>query len=306
MALASSGIAIRVTIERPIPTGLLAGWSPLASVMVASTVTYAASSQNVIAISCWARRSAVSESARAAVEAPEHDDPGERLDQRVGAERDQRDRPGDGAGGDRDGRLDAVPDQAAASEQTRAGLEPFALGVAVAGRWGLGGGVDDGKLDGHQGQYAAASAALLARWPELGLCPLAVRWLVWQQRSRPLAADGRGVCAVAGRLPAVLRARATSTWSAAGRAEIAGYVRDLRERPGRHGANVVALDSGAGLANATLQLRVTVVRLFYDFLVEERRPGPQPGRSRLPRRRRAGWPPRSGAAVPGVAVDPDR
>ena len=36
-----------------------------------------------------------------------------------------------------------------------------------------------------------------------------------------------------------------------------------------HGANVVALDSGAGLANATLQLRVTVVRLFYDFLVEE-------------------------------------
>ena len=48
------------------------------------------------------------------------------------------------------------------------------------------------------------------------------------------------------------------------------YVRDLRERPGRHGANVVALDSGAGLANATLQLRVTVVRLFYDFLVEER------------------------------------
>ena len=57
---------------------------------------------------------------------------------------------------------------------------------------------------------------------------------------------------------------------AAGRAEIARYVRDLRERPGRHGANVVALDSGAGLSIATLQLRVTVVRLFYDFLVEER------------------------------------
>ena len=57
---------------------------------------------------------------------------------------------------------------------------------------------------------------------------------------------------------------------AAGRAEIARYVRDLRERPGRHGANVIALDSGAGLSVATLQLRVTVVRLFYDFLVEER------------------------------------
>ena len=58
--------------------------------------------------------------------------------------------------------------------------------------------------------------------------------------------------------------------AAAGRAEIAGCVRDLRERPGRRGANVVALDSGAGLANAPLQLRVTAVRLFYDFLVEER------------------------------------
>jgi site-specific recombinase XerD len=56
----------------------------------------------------------------------------------------------------------------------------------------------------------------------------------------------------------------------AGRADIASYVRDLRDRPGRHGANVVALNPGVGLANATLQLRVTVVRLFYDFLVEER------------------------------------
>jgi integrase/recombinase XerD len=54
------------------------------------------------------------------------------------------------------------------------------------------------------------------------------------------------------------------------RGEIAGYVRELRERPSHRGANVVAMDSGAGLANATLQLRVTVVRLFYDFLVEER------------------------------------
>lgn len=54
-----------------------------------------------------------------------------------------------------------------------------------------------------------------------------------------------------------------------GRGEIAAYVRDLRERPGRLGADVIALGAGAGLANATLQLRVTVVRLFYDFLVEE-------------------------------------
>jgi site-specific recombinase XerD len=55
----------------------------------------------------------------------------------------------------------------------------------------------------------------------------------------------------------------------ASRADLARYVRDLRERPGRRGANVLSIDSGAGLANATIQLRVTVVRLFYDFLVEE-------------------------------------
>ena len=99
-------------------------------------------------------------------EAPQHDDPGERLDQRVGAERDQRDRTGDGACADRDSGLDAVPDQAAAGEETRPGLEPLAIGVAVGGPLGAGGGVDDGQLDGHQGQYAAASAVLLARWPD--------------------------------------------------------------------------------------------------------------------------------------------
>lgn len=32
---------------------------------------------------------------------------------------------------------------------------------------------------------------------------------------------------------------------------------------------MVALDSGAGLANATLQLRLVPVRLFYDYLIEE-------------------------------------
>ena len=47
------------------------------------------------------------------------------------------------------------------------------------------------------------------------------------------------------------------------------FVRELTSRPSRRGANVVALDSGAGLSNATLQQRLVPVRLFYDFLVEE-------------------------------------
>jgi integrase len=45
-------------------------------------------------------------------------------------------------------------------------------------------------------------------------------------------------------------------------------VRDLVERPNHRGPNVVALDSGVGLANATLQQRLVAVRLFYDHLIE--------------------------------------
>ena len=111
----------------------------------------------------------------------------------------------------------------------------------------------------------ASSSALAGAGGE----PLAVRWLVLQ---RDLGRSPQTVQAYARSLVDYLGycERAGVDVVAAGRAEIAGYLRDLRERPGRHGANVIALDSGAGLANATLQLRVTVVRLFYDFLVEER------------------------------------
>ena len=66
------------------------------------------------------------------VEAPEDDDPGERFDQRVRAERDQCDRPGDDAGADRDGGLDAVPREPEAREEAGAGLEPSPLRAAVA------------------------------------------------------------------------------------------------------------------------------------------------------------------------------
>ena len=53
------------------------------------------------------------------------------------------------------------------------------------------------------------------------------------------------------------------------RAHVAVFVRELTTRPSRRGANVVSIDSGAGLANATLQQRLVAVRLFYDFLIEE-------------------------------------
>ncbi|WP_406275748.1 tyrosine-type recombinase/integrase [Nocardia sp. NBC_00881] len=46
-------------------------------------------------------------------------------------------------------------------------------------------------------------------------------------------------------------------------------MRELTERPSRWGANVVSIDSGAGLANATIQQRLVPVRLYYDYLMEE-------------------------------------
>ena len=55
----------------------------------------------------------------------------------------------------------------------------------------------------------------------------------------------------------------------AGRAELASFVGDLRTRPGPRGKCVVAIDSGAGLSNATMQQRLTAIRLFFDYLIEE-------------------------------------
>jgi integrase/recombinase XerD len=65
------------------------------------------------------------------------------------------------------------------------------------------------------------------------------------------------------------------------RDEIAQYVGDLRRRPNPRGAKILLLESGAGLSNATLQQRLTAVRLFFDYLVEEgQRPLNPVGRGR--------------------------
>jgi integrase/recombinase XerD len=65
------------------------------------------------------------------------------------------------------------------------------------------------------------------------------------------------------------------------RDQIAQYVGDLRRRPNPHGTKILNLDSGAGLSNATLQQRITAVRLFFDHLVEEGRRDVNPvGRGR--------------------------
>jgi site-specific recombinase XerD len=55
----------------------------------------------------------------------------------------------------------------------------------------------------------------------------------------------------------------------ASREHISLYVHNLANRPSRFGSNVRVIDSGMGLSNATMQQRLTVVRLFYDFLIEQ-------------------------------------
>jgi integrase/recombinase XerD len=129
----------------------------------------------------------------------------------------------------------------------------------------------EARTDVRWREHAAADTpeAIEARWPTLVSSPMAIGWLSLQ---RDLGRSPRTVEAYARSLADYLGFcdRVGVDVVSGGRAEIARYARDLRERPGRHGANVIALASGAGLSVATLQLRVTVVRLFYDFLVEER------------------------------------
>src|SRR6266851_2774740 len=105
------------------------------------------------------------------------------------------------------------------------------------------------------------------RWPVLTTCQEAINWLEIQINlglaPRTIEAYARGLADYF----AVCQRERTDPL-AAGRAEIAKYVRDLAVRPNRRGPNVVAIDSGVGLANATLQQRLVAVRLFYDHLVE--------------------------------------
>ncbi len=63
--------------------------------------------------------------------------------------------------------------------------------------------------------------------------------------------------------------RSNISIEAADKEHVALYVNDLTSRNNPHRANIRVLNSGAGLANATLQQRLTVVRLFYDYLMKE-------------------------------------
>ncbi|MEV0169287.1 tyrosine-type recombinase/integrase [Nonomuraea fuscirosea] len=106
------------------------------------------------------------------------------------------------------------------------------------------------------------------KWPVLGRHDRAAEWLrIWVDLGRA----PRTVDAYARGLAEYLEVceRDGIDPIAANKANVAVFVRELSSRPNRRGANVVALDSGAGLSNATIQQRLVAVRLFYDFLIEE-------------------------------------
>ena len=110
--------------------------------------------------------------------------------------------------------------------------------------------------------------ALENKWPVLGRHPKASEWLqIWADLGRA----PRTIDAYARGLSEYLLVCEGEDIDplAANRSQLALFVKELTTRPSRRGGSVLALDSGFGLANATLQQRLVPVRLFYDFLVEE-------------------------------------
>jgi len=99
------------------------------------------------------------------------------------------------------------------------------------------------------------------RYPRLAESDLGRRWLTMQANlglaSNTIDAYGRALEDYLN-----FSHRQAANVVSVTRDHIAAYVRDLASRPKRRGANVVVLDSGAGLANATLQQRLSGASLL--------------------------------------------
>ena len=112
------------------------------------------------------------------------------------------------------------------------------------------------------------TVVLREKWPVIGRHEQATTWLqIWTdlgRAPRTIDAYARGLTEYL-----LLCEREGVDPVAANRAHVAVFVRELTSRPSLRGANAVSIDSGTGLANATIQQRLVPVRLFYDFLMEE-------------------------------------
>jgi len=119
-----------------------------------------------------------------------------------------------------------------------------------------------------------------SRYPLVAESDLTRRWLQIQSdlglAQNTVEAYGRGL----EEFLRFLRGLETSP-SEVGRGIIAVYIGKLRARPGAIRGKVISSGSKPMLTNATLQQRLTVIRLFYDFLIEEQQCSRNPvGRGR--------------------------
>jgi integrase/recombinase XerD len=67
----------------------------------------------------------------------------------------------------------------------------------------------------------------------------------------------------------VFCARYSIDANSATRGQLAAYIRDLAHRPNLRNLTTTSTAPTLGLANATLRQRLTAVRLYYDYLIEE-------------------------------------
>lgn len=106
------------------------------------------------------------------------------------------------------------------------------------------------------------------RYPRVAVYHVARKWLGIEA---DLGLPANTIDAYGRSLEDYLTFSATNTVdiSNAKREHIAAYVHHLASRRNPKPSNVVVIDSGVGWANATLQQRLTAIRLFYDYLIEE-------------------------------------
>jgi integrase/recombinase XerD len=64
--------------------------------------------------------------------------------------------------------------------------------------------------------------------------------------------------------------RTARSFIEATKADIVAYIEEMTHRANPKGDNIRYLHAGVGLANSTMQQRLTVVRLLYDYLIDER------------------------------------
>jgi site-specific recombinase XerD len=109
------------------------------------------------------------------------------------------------------------------------------------------------------------------RWERYPLLAKNSRSLVWLKIQVNLGLATNTIEAYGRSLEDFLRfcERSSVVPESATREHVSEYVRDLTSRPNPRGRNISSIDSVAGLRNSTLQLRLTAVRLFYDYLMEE-------------------------------------